>query len=216
MKNYIQNQQTKLKRKRINNIDVFLKDEVKNFDPFKVIRKAIKSVPEHLSRYIDTIYIGQFDHLDNRSLNASYLDGMIFLTNEQKDENDMLDDIIHEIAHSIEDSHGDEIYGDLTLQREFILKRKKLYVLLEQEGFEVKNYSFEDPNYNVAFDEFLHKEVTYGLLRSLTTDLFYSPYAATSLREYFANGFEAVFYDRDSNKLGDISPILLEKIKNLV
>lgn len=216
MKNYIQNQQTKLKRKRINNIDVFLKDKVEGFNPFEVIKRAMKSVPEPLSRYIDTIYIGQFDHLKDRSINASYLNGMIFLTNEQKDENDMLDDIIHEIAHSIEEVHDDEIYGDLTLQREFLLKRKKLYMLLKQEGFEVENYSFEDPNYNTVFDEFLHKEVTYGLLRSLTTDLFYSPYAATSLREYFANGFEAVFYDRDSNKLGEISPILLEKIKNLV
>ncbi len=216
MKNYIKNQQNKLKRKRINNIDIFIKDEVDNFDPISVIKKAIESVPEHLSRYIDTIYVGQFDHLKKRSLDASYLNGMIFLSNIQKSESDMMDDIVHEIAHSVEEIHDDEIYGDLTLQREFLIKRRKLFSILKDEGFDVDKRAFEEVTYNLEFDEFLYKEVTYSYLRALTVDLFYSPYAATSLREYFANGFEAVFFNKEINKLKEISPILLEKIINLM
>lgn len=209
-------QQEKLKRRRIGNIDIFIKDEIKNFNPLKVIEKAIELVPSHLSNYIDTIYVGKFDHMKKRSINASYSNGMIFVTNNQESENDMLDDIIHEIAHSVEEVYEDEIYGDLTLQKEFLLKRKKMYELLKIEGFDVDNYLFDKVEYDIKFDNFLYKEVTYALLRSLTADIFYSPYAATSLREYFANGFEAVFYDRDYKKLQNISPILLEKIKNLM
>ena len=43
-----------------------------------------------------------------------------------------------------------------------------------------------------------------------------SPYAITSLREYFANGFEAYFLDVDNrNSLKNTSPVLYEKIANL-
>lgn len=216
MKNYIKQKQSKLKRKRIANIDVFIKDPVKIFDAFPVIEKALSLVPSQLSNYVDTIYVGNFKHLNSRNLDASYGNGVIFLGNDQKSERDMMDDIVHEIAHSIEDVRNDEIYGDLTIQREFLTKRKKLYTMLKEEGFEVDNYSFENVEYSIEFDEFLYRDVTYSYLRSLTTDIFYSPYAATSIREYFANGFEAVFFDRDSNKLKKISPILFEKISDLV
>lgn len=216
MKNYIKKQQEKLKRKRVGNIDVFIKDAPEGIDSLSVIAKAIKKIPTHLVSYIDTIYVGKFDHLLKRDLDASYSNGMMFLTNDQKSEADMMDDIVHEFAHSVEEMHNDEIYGDLSLQREFLQKRKRLYQLLKSEGFEVDNYSFDNPKYDYNFDAFLYKEVTYSFLRSLTTGLFYSPYAATSLSEYFANGFEAVFYGKESNKLKQISPILLEKINNLL
>jgi hypothetical protein len=45
-------------------------------------------------------------------------------------------------------------------------------------------------------------------LTSLTNEIFYSPYAATSLREYYANGFEAYFHKRDLAFLKNISPAL--------
>ena len=132
MKNYIKNQQNKLKRARVENIDVFIKDTIEGFNPVPVIRKAIKLVPLHLLQYIDTIYIGDFEHLNSRSLDASYSNGMIFLGNDQKSENDMTDDLIHEVAHAVEEVHNQLIYSDLTLQREFLKKREKLYNLLCQ------------------------------------------------------------------------------------
>ena len=39
-------------------------------------------------------------------------------------------------------------------------------------------------------DDFLYKDVGYALLNNLVMGLFPSAYAATSLREYFARGFE--------------------------
>ena len=69
-------------------------------------------------------------------------------------------------------------------------------------------------NFAENFDEFLYKEVGYDLLNRLVTGLFASPYAATSLREYFANGFE-YFFCKDSQYLQKISPKLYSKILNL-
>ena len=53
--------------------------------------------------------------------------------------------------------------------------------------------------------------IRYGKLVNLTMGLFNSPYAATSLSEYFANGFEA-FFIGDKDSLRAISPTLHEKI----
>ena len=44
--------------------------------------------------------------------------------------------------------------------------------------------------------------------------LFVSPYAATSLREYYASGFED-YYLNNGKVIKKISPALYEKINNL-
>ena len=54
-------------------------------------------------------------------------------------------------------------------------------------------------------------------MESLTAGLFYSPYAATSLREYFANAFENLFIKEESYQvLRKISPKLFEKLITLL
>jgi len=45
--------------------------------------------------------------------------------------------------------------------------------------------------------------------------LFYSPYAITSLREYWANGFENYLLG-DKQMLRDLSPILYNKIETII
>ena len=72
-----------------------------------------------------------------------------------------------------------------------------------------------DVEYRDAFDHFLYKEVGYPLLSSLTAGLFMSPYAATSLREYFANGFEWFFLKDQQTYLKQISPVLYNKLDKL-
>lgn len=46
------------------------------------------------------------------------------MTNEQDEEMDMIDDIIHELAHAVEINNDEIIYGSGSLQREFLAKRK--------------------------------------------------------------------------------------------
>ena len=124
----------------------------------------------------------------------------------------MLDDIIHEIAHSVEERHQSEIYADNKIESEFLQKRKTLGIFLKDQGFEVEMQYFLNPDYSRDFDEYLYQEVGYPTLAMMTSNTFYSPYAVTSLREYFANGFEAFFMREDIDRLRNISPNLYEKI----
>jgi hypothetical protein len=73
-------------------------------------------------------------------------------------------------------------------------KRRKLYHLLQGEGYdEMPLVRYEMMEYNKIFDSFLADVVGYPTLLTLTMGLFCSPYGATSIQEYFANGFEKFF-----------------------
>ena len=45
--------------------------------------------------------------------------------------------------------------------------------------------------------------------------LFVSPYAATSIQEYFANGFEKYFLD-ETRTVKNVSPVLYRKIEEII
>ena len=99
----------------------------------------------------------------------------------------------------------------LKLGVKFLWKRKRLYKILKQENFWPQYDWFLNTEYDANFDNYLYREIGYQTLNMLIVGLFYSPYAATSLREYFANGFEN-FYLGDRNYLKQISPKLFDKI----
>ena len=101
------------------------------------------------------------------------------------------------------------------MKREFLSKRKRLWRIISKNRINLSLEDYLQADYNPRFDEFLYKEVGYNLLSSLTAGLFYSPYAATSLEEYFANGFEAFYLRRDLPRLKSISPVLYNKILQL-
>ena len=70
-----------------------------------------------------------------------------------------------------------------------------------------------DPEYNEEFDMFLYKKVGYDKLEIILSGIFISPYAATSLREYFATGFAEFFTNPDLNSfLQKVSPELYKKL----
>jgi hypothetical protein len=127
----------------------------------------------------------------------------------------MLDDLVHEVAHSIEEIHQEFLYSDGLIEKEFLQKRKSLKQILDREGFFIEEKLYYMPKYNRKFDTFLHREVGYPLLTSLTKFLFYSPYGATSINEYFANAFEAIFYNQDFARVKNVSPILYDRIERL-
>jgi hypothetical protein len=197
---------------------VFIKDQLPyGFDLEYVLETVEGLIPRAFFDNIDSIYIGNFKAFQDAGLpfNAKYKDNALYVTNEQDNENDMMDDIIHETAHAVEEQHEEEIYSDVTVENEFKGKRRTLYHLLDQEGYEPSEEKFGNVEYDKHFDHYLYNVVEYPTLSSLTTGLFYSPYSVTSLREYFANGFENYFM-RDKNYLKKISPILYNKITDLV
>ena len=118
------NQSKKLKdHYKLHDIDIIVKDQLPDHVNIDFVMKYISSrVPSFLLRGIDVVYIGQFENLILNKVNALYEDGAIFITNNQSDDADMIDDIVHEIAHAVEDNYTDLIYGDFNMQKEFLAK----------------------------------------------------------------------------------------------
>ena len=194
---------------------VYVKDPLpENINLDYVLEYMEKHIPSHLMHLIDAIYVGSFDFLEEKNVNAMYMDSVIYTTNNQSNEEDMIDDIVHELAHSVEELSGDELYFDGDIEREFLGKRERLCNLLMSQGYKPPLVSCVDVEYNKQFDEFLYQDVGYETLTTISMGLFYSPYAATSLREYFANGFEHYFLG-DRKYLKNISPLLYNKIANV-
>ena len=91
------------KQYKMNDIEIFIKDPLPDIIDVDFVLKYVASMlPEHLMTEVDIIYIGEFENLKSRNVNAIFEDGAIFITNEQVSEMDLVDDIVHEVAHSIE------------------------------------------------------------------------------------------------------------------
>lgn len=199
----------------VNHVSVFIKDMLpKGVSPEFVFDYVSSRIPFVLTKNIDVIYVGQFPEMKERDINAYFDNDAIYVTNEQDDEMDMIEDIIHEISHAVEHYNRDFIYGDGNLQREFIAKRKRLSALLSQK-YEVPsdfNVNFE---YDRAIDDFLYRDVGYNALNQICVGIFSSAYAATSISEYWAKGFEDLFIGEKSN-IKEISPVLYNRMVSLI
>jgi len=200
---------------KVNGVSVIIKDRLPDEVDGEFVFEYINSrIPHHLTKNIDVIYVGQFPEMIERDINAYFDNDAIYVTNEQEDEMDMIEDIVHEISHAIEHYNQEFIYGDGALQREFIAKRKRLSPLLSQK-FNVPadfNINFE---YDRAIDDFLFRDVGYDILNQVCVNIFPSGYAATSISEYWAKGFEELFIgDRDSLK--QICPVLYKTMIKLM
>ena len=187
-------------------------------EPFKsdinldYIKKTIETLtPDFFFDNVDGFFVGYADEFfkGDREYNAMFKDGAIYLSPDQDNEKDLLDDILHELAHAVEKRNEEEIYGDGRLEREFLAKRNTLYHLLDDENYDIEDY--ENPEYDYKFDQHLYKGIGYDKLRTISSGLFYSPYAITALREYWANGFENYLLG-NKNKLKELSPVLYDKI----
>ena len=199
----------------VNNVSVFIKDMLpKGVSPEFVFDYVSSRIPFVLTKNIDVIYVGQFPEMKERDINAYFDNDAIYVTNDQDDEMDMIEDIIHEISHAVEHYNRDFIYGDGKLQREFIAKRKRLSALLSQK-YEVPadfNVNFE---YDRAIDDFLYRDVGYDALNQICVGIFSSAYAATSISEYWAKGFEELFIG-ETNNLKQLCPVLYRTLALLI
>jgi len=201
-------------------IPIYIKDELIFTDNKSNLEDVIQiienSLPSFLVSNVDVIYVGDFSLFQERDTNAAYENGAIYVINVQDNAMDMADDIVHEIAHAVEERFYDEIYTDRRVEGEFIGKREKLYQILKSYEEPMVDFAyFQNPDYNDEFDEYLYATIGYPKLSAYSNGLFYSPYAATSLREYFAKGFEAYFLYKDLKTLASISPILYGRVETL-
>ena len=195
-------------------VNIVVKDDLLFELEVADLEDIIDLFPKAVTKNIDYIIFGAFDFLKKKNYNASYKDGAIYVSNDQEGNADVLDDIVHEIGHSVEDNHQDLVYGDGMLEREFLKKRETLRKEFSREGIEVPEDVMSNPDYDQNLDMFFSEKVGYPRMTAIVQGIFYSPYGATSLREYFANGFEAHYYHRDAY-LQKVSPVLYGKISKL-
>jgi hypothetical protein len=199
----------------INGISVIIKDKLPDeVDPEFIFNYIGSRVPFYLTKNVEMIYVGQFPEMKERDINAYYENDAIYVTNEQDDEMDMIEDIIHEISHAVEKYNEEFIYGDGGLQREFIGKRKRMSDLLSQK-YDVPSDFDINFEYDRAIDEFLYRDVGYDALNQICVNIFPSAYACTSVSEYWAKGFEEVFIG-DKDNLKQLCPVLYKKLALLL
>lgn len=197
------------------NINVVIKDDfIIDINLKDVLKKLFKAIPNSLFHQVEAIYVGQFKELNQRKINAAYMDGAIYITNTQSSEDDLIDDLVHELAHSIEEMIKFDIYEDGKIISEFTSKRLKLKEILLSNNYKTDKQDFENIEFSEKFDKYLYEDIGYPILHTLVVGLFCSPYGATSIREYFANGFE-YFYLKDRQYVKTISPQLYKKLIDL-
>ena len=197
-------------------IQVYIKDPIPDnaVDMTMVIRKLEQTIPRDFTYGIELILVGKFDDLDRRGVKAAFLDGAIYVTNDQSNLDDIFDDIVHEISHSVEKTHASVIFSDGEIINEYVGKKNRLIELLKYDGHLIPP-NIPETEYSKEFDEFLHFELGYEKAGNYTKGLFIDSYAAVSLSEYFATGFESYYVDKNGMNLKKISPALHEKIEVL-
>ena len=199
-------------------LHVYFKDPLLNneVDAEVVISKVEAKIPQHLRSEVEMVIIGDFPEFYENSFNAFYKDGMVHVTNDQKDNFDMIEDIVHEIAHSTESPYGFHIYGDNKVKDEFLRKRYALHDILWSHGYKAPKSFFGNIEYDEEFDLFLLQKVGYDKLQNFAAGIFLTTYAPTSLREYYATGFVEFFLNPDNhNYMKRVSPQLYKKIFEL-
>tara|TARA_Y100000593_G_scaffold55054_1_gene102941 strand:+ start:1217 stop:1915 length:699 start_codon:yes stop_codon:yes gene_type:complete len=224
LKEYISNS-SKRATKTINSfstmngrISVYIKDPLPKNVSFKsVFVKVRKIIPDIFFLAVDSIHIGLYDLFIEKSANAMYEDGKLFITSDQKDEKDMVDDIVHEVAHSLEDTFIEELYSDGMIKAEFLGKRNKLLDILEAHGYNIpEDLDFGNVEFSQDLDDYLYREIGYSKIANHIRGLFLGPYSTTSIHEYFAEGFEDYFMNVGSRSyLKILYPILYRKIEYL-
>jgi len=186
-----------------------------------VLEDLKELIPYEFLYGLEGIYIGEFPELIERDIQAMLKDGAIYLSSYKEHpevtEEIIVKDIVHELAHLVEDNHQFEIYGDNSIEKEYVGKKKRLVELLRANGisFHGMGSLFFSEDKVDELDNFLFKELGYDNLSSLTPGLFLSPYSVTSIREYFANGFDE-YFNGDRHYLKEICPLLYDKLETFM
>lgn len=214
MRDYIANKHKNNNHFSYNGISILIKDQLKYELDFDELYGALDDIPPQYFKEIDYIMFGQFDFLNSRRFNASYYDGAIYVSNLQENNSTVIDDIVHEVGHAVEEKYRNFLFSDGSIESEFLKKRAMLKSELKKSGFSYVPSGIDKSDYDHVLDQYFYDTIGYPVLTSITQNIYYSPYASTSISEYFANGFEAFYYHRDIY-LKTVSPILFTKLESL-
>ena len=191
----------------------------KDIDIEKVMGLLRSNLPVSSYVGINNVYFGEFDILKKRSLTALHHKDNIYISSEEmSSEKEILDDLVHEFAHRFEENNSEKIYEDGKIINEYLGKMNRLHDLITQDYdldyFGITYFDFINTEFDEKFDKFLYEKIGYEEMENMAPTLFIRPYAATSVREYFATGFED-YYLEGGLQLKKISPILHSRIELL-
>lgn len=191
----------------------------KDIDIEKVIGLLKNNLPISSYLGINNVYFGDFEILKKRSLTALHHKDNIYVSSEElTSEKEILDDLVHEFAHRFEENNAEMIYEDGKVINEYLGKMNRLHDLITQDYdlnyFGISYFDFINTEYDSEFDKFLYEKIGYTEIQNMAPTLFIRPYAATSVREYFATGFED-FYLEGGLQLKKISPVLHSRLELL-
>lgn len=189
--------------------------ENKKIDLYSVLDQINASIPHQFISNIDGLYVIKTEEMERRKINAIFVDGVIYVSPEQSNNHDLLDDIVHEIAHSVELNNKTEIYYDNCVENEFITKRTMLSRLLTNFGYKIPIEFNDNIDYNEELDLFLLNEVGYNILEKVVNGIFMNAYSVTSIQEYWAVAFEKYFLG-DYRDVKRLCPQTFQKIESLI
>lgn len=201
-------------------IPVYEIDPIRSdLDLDQIILSIEERIDRSLFKNIESIYIVSSEKMKQRKISAAYYDDSIYISTNEEDpniqEDQIVKDILHEVAHSLEKNYGELIYGDHLLATEFLKKRLKIHQILEDEYHFVRpRTNIRDLEYNQILDQFYLSIVGYTFLNMIIVGIFTSAYSITSLSEYYSNGFDEFLFG-DKQYLKETCPVLYNKIKSL-
>ena len=128
-----------------------------NIDINDILSNLKKSINKNYINGLEAIYIGDFEDLNRRNIQSMFKDGAFWISsNNIKNfitEPIVVENIIHEIAHLLEENFPNLIYGDGRLEKEYNSKKERLYQIL-------KNENYNKVNYPLFFDDDQLKELS--------------------------------------------------------
>jgi len=220
MKSYIKKKILESKHQKFFGIDLTIDDPLpSNFGMSKVFEN--QTLSKLFNHYVQAkweiagIHVGDYELLTVRAITALFVkeEQKLYLSNERDNENSLIEDIIHEFSHVIEDFVGDFLHQDGQLVKEFLRKRNQLMMALRG-PFSLSSQQismFSNPEFDINFDMFLFEDLGYDKITPYTRKIFIEPYAATSINEYWATGFEK-YYQSLFRELQLSCPVLAEKL----
>lgn len=203
-------------RQNLYGVPVQVKDKI-NFNLDKVLEQIKKIIPANAFEGMKKIIVTDMSKVGKGlPFNAYYVNGIMFIDNNQDGTTDAVDDIVHELSHHLEKKYKDLIYGDAALESEFITKRKFLYDTLAANGLNPPATIRTKIKYDRKLDDYFYNKLG-PKLNNLINGLFINEYSATSLREYYGVGFEKYLMSYNNHAtLKRQSPVLFYKIEKLI
>lgn len=200
----------------VHGVRVFIKTRLpKNIDTQELKSQIAEKLPSVLFSDIEKIFIGDFEYLKNRGATAISYEKNIFLTNLQDDVADVVDDIAHELGHSVEKKFFHNIHKNPLLKQEFLSKKKIALGMLDRMGHDVSKSLLVGPSHDKTIDQILTSDIGLHNIEKTFANLVVTPYSLISLSEYFSEGLQ-FFLLNDAFYLQSVCPVLYNVIETIL